>query len=149
MLWLSLCGTEDTSQSTGCLLKAQSNMSVTGRTLRIRTMAGTPIIQLCNRLFCAVSPALLLLLLTCSVLYCKCVPVVFAHCSLINGCIQYVKIDLQMLKSITVKQPIYLVTLLPCRNSACLNIIFIIFNILDSLYSQPKREFNFIVFYCN
>lgn len=29
MLRLSLCGTEDTSQSTGCLLKAQSDMRVT------------------------------------------------------------------------------------------------------------------------
>lgn len=67
MLWSSLCGTEDTGQSTGCLLKAQSDMSVTGsgRTLRIRSMAGTPIIQLCNRLFSPVSPALLLFMLTC------------------------------------------------------------------------------------
>lgn len=38
--------------------------SCSGRTLRIRTMAGTPIIQLCNRLFCSVPPALLLFLLT-------------------------------------------------------------------------------------
>lgn len=68
-LWLSLCGTEDPSQSTGCLLKAQSDMSITGsgRTLRIRSMAGTPIIQLCNRLFGSVSPAVMLFMLTCGV----------------------------------------------------------------------------------
>lgn len=48
MLWFSLCGVEDTSQSTGCLLKAQLDMSSSGRTLRIRSMAGTPIIQLCT-----------------------------------------------------------------------------------------------------
>lgn len=77
MLWL--CGREDTSQSTGCLLKAQSDMRVTGsgRTLRIRSMAGTPIIQLCNRLFSSVSAALLLFVLAC------CVSVLPVHCSII------------------------------------------------------------------
>lgn len=81
-LWLCLCGGEDTRQSTGCLLKAQSDMSVSGsgRTLRIRSMAGTLIIQLCNRLFSSVLAAFLLFVLTC------CVSGLPVHCSIICSC---------------------------------------------------------------
>lgn len=79
MLWLCLRDREDT----GCLLKAQLVMRITGsgRTLRIRSMAGTPIIQLWHRLFVAVSAALLLFLLTC------CVSALPVHCSITIYCI--------------------------------------------------------------
>lgn len=58
---VSCCGYPRVEQKT-------QDVSVTGsgRTLRIRSMAGSPIIRLCNRLFSSVSPFLLLMLTCCS-----------------------------------------------------------------------------------
>lgn len=50
-------------------------------TRRIRTTAGTPIIQLCSRLFCSAPPL-------CALVF---VSAVLAHCSVTYGNVQYLK----------------------------------------------------------
>lgn len=55
--------------------------SCSGRTLRIRTMAGTPIIQLRSRLFCSA-------LLLCALVF---VSALLAHSSVTYGNVQYLK----------------------------------------------------------